>query len=55
VEYLQRHEWVTSADDVLWRRTKLGLTFTAAERSALEAFLAQSAPLVQTAKGSNAA
>ncbi len=55
VEYLQRHEWATSADDILWRRTKLGLTFTAAERSALEAFLTHSTPLIQAAKGSNAA
>ena len=54
VEYLQRHEWVTSADDVLWRRTKLGLVFTDAERAALEDFLAHSGP-AQAAKDSNAA
>jgi len=54
VEYLQRHEWVTRADDVLWRRTKLGLVFTDAERTALEDFLAHSEP-AQATKGSNAA
>lgn len=54
VEYLQRHEWATSADDVLWRRTKLGLVFTDAERAALEDFLAHSGP-AQAAKDSNAA
>ena len=25
LQYLQRHEWARDADDVLWRRTKLGL------------------------------
>ncbi len=25
VDYLMRHEWAQTADDVLWRRTKLGL------------------------------
>ena len=25
IKYLQLHEWVTTADDVLWRRTKLGV------------------------------
>jgi glycerol-3-phosphate dehydrogenase len=26
VRYLQTHEWARSAEDVLWRRSKLGLT-----------------------------
>jgi glycerol-3-phosphate dehydrogenase len=30
--YLHRHEWARTADDVLWRRTKLGLHLSAAER-----------------------
>lgn len=30
--YLHDHEWARSADDVLWRRTKLGLHFTPAQR-----------------------
>jgi glycerol-3-phosphate dehydrogenase len=25
IEYLRREEWVTTAEDVLWRRSKLGL------------------------------
>ena len=25
VRYLMQHEWARTADDVLWRRTKLGL------------------------------
>ena len=32
-------EWVTSADDILWRRSKLGLVLTAAEASALNSQL----------------
>ncbi|ALO47058.1 glycerol-3-phosphate dehydrogenase [Pseudohongiella spirulinae] len=29
VDYLVRHEWACTAEDVLWRRTKLGLRFSA--------------------------
>ncbi len=32
LNYLHRHEWARSADDVLWRRTKMGLHLNAAER-----------------------
>ena len=32
LHYLQRHEWARSADDVLWRRSKLGLHLDAAAR-----------------------
>jgi glycerol-3-phosphate dehydrogenase len=28
LRYLQRDEWATSAEDVLWRRTKCGLSMT---------------------------
>jgi glycerol-3-phosphate dehydrogenase len=37
VAYLREHEWARSADDILWRRSKLGLYLTAAERARLEA------------------
>jgi len=40
VDYLVASEWAVSADDILWRRSKLGLRFSTAERSALEAYLA---------------
>jgi len=30
--YLVAHEWATSADDILWRRTKLGLHMSPEER-----------------------
>ncbi|CCD86849.1 Glycerol-3-phosphate dehydrogenase [Bradyrhizobium sp. ORS 285] len=39
VRYLMTREWARFADDVLWRRTKLGLTMSAAERDALTAFM----------------
>lgn len=37
--YLRRHEWAQTADDVLWRRTKLGLHFNAAQRQAVADWL----------------
>jgi len=40
VRYLVENEWAVSADDVLWRRTKFGLSATADERTALERFIA---------------
>ena len=36
VRYLVENEWAQTADDVLWRRSKLGLKATPEERSALE-------------------
>ncbi|MCU0832398.1 MAG: glycerol-3-phosphate dehydrogenase [Rhizobiaceae bacterium] len=39
VAHLMDHEWAAAADDVLWRRTKLGLHFTAAEKQSLAAFM----------------
>ncbi len=40
VDYLRRVEWARTADDILWRRTKLGLRMNAAEREALARYLA---------------
>lgn len=34
LRYLHRHEWARCANDVLWRRTKLGLHLTPAQRAA---------------------
>ncbi|MEE4314522.1 MAG: glycerol-3-phosphate dehydrogenase [Desulfofustis sp.] len=39
VDYLIRHEWARSAEDILWRRTKLGLLFDSDETAALQAFV----------------
>jgi glycerol-3-phosphate dehydrogenase len=36
LSYLRDHEWAKTADDVLWRRTKLGIGARADEREALE-------------------
>jgi glycerol-3-phosphate dehydrogenase len=39
VRYLMDVEWARTAEDVLWRRTKLGLTFPDSARDALAAFM----------------
>jgi glycerol-3-phosphate dehydrogenase len=41
VRYLMTHEWARFPDDVLWRRSKLGLTMKPEEREALAAFMAK--------------
>jgi glycerol-3-phosphate dehydrogenase len=38
LDYLYTHEWARSADDVLWRRSKLGLHLSAAQRAAVDAW-----------------
>ena len=40
VRYLMREEFARFADDILWRRSKLGLTISRQDRAALEAFMA---------------
>jgi glycerol-3-phosphate dehydrogenase len=35
-----RHEWAQTADDILWRRTKLGIRLSAEETEALARFMA---------------
>ena len=40
VRYLVENEWAQTVDDVLWRRSKLGLKATPEECSALEQFIA---------------
>ena len=39
IEWFVREEWATSADDVLWRRTKCGLPMTPVEAAAVRAHL----------------
>lgn len=39
VDYLCREEWATTARDILWRRTKLGLFTTPAEQQTLADYL----------------
>ena len=40
VEYLMKEEFARFADDILWRRSKLGLTMPRQDREALETFMA---------------
>jgi glycerol-3-phosphate dehydrogenase len=40
VRYLMEREWAQTADDVLWRRGKLGLRLSREEREALARFMA---------------
>ena len=44
VDYLRTTEWALTAQDILWRRTKLGLVLTAEEAAALTAYLANPIP-----------
>jgi glycerol-3-phosphate dehydrogenase len=41
VDWLVREEWAASAEDILWRRSKLGLRVNAEETAALAAYLAR--------------
>jgi glycerol-3-phosphate dehydrogenase len=35
-DYLMRHEWAAGADDILWRRSKLGLHLSVEAKARLE-------------------
>ncbi|WP_353978977.1 glycerol-3-phosphate dehydrogenase [Salinicola endophyticus] len=48
VDYLIDHEWARASDDILWRRTKLGLVLTPAQVEALDAYLATHPSLTAT-------
>jgi glycerol-3-phosphate dehydrogenase len=39
VRYLMEHEWAETAEDVLWRRSKLGLRFSEAEAKRLDGWM----------------
>jgi glycerol-3-phosphate dehydrogenase len=43
LHYLVSEEWACTAEDVLWRRSKLGLHFTPAQRQAVDHWFAQRA------------
>ena len=45
VEYLIQTEWALTAEDILWRRTKLGLYFTKQQQQTLEKWLNSHPPL----------
>ncbi|MCH7816471.1 MAG: glycerol-3-phosphate dehydrogenase [Proteobacteria bacterium] len=44
VDYLCAHEWAKTADDILWRRSKLGYHFSKKDRASLSNYIAQSSP-----------
>ena len=41
VDYLVKHEWAYSSQDILWRRTKLGLEFSSEMTTQLDQYLAK--------------
>ena len=43
LRYLMAQEWAQTADDVLWRRTKLGLLASGQDREAVARFMAETA------------
>jgi glycerol-3-phosphate dehydrogenase len=43
IDYLVREEWAASSDDILWRRTKLGLRVSKAGAAALDRWLLEHA------------
>lgn len=45
VDYLCRQEWAEQAEDILWRRTKLGLSLTPGEQKRLAAYLRERADM----------
>lgn len=45
VRYLMDREWAREADDVLWRRSKLGLHMSEAQRASVKRFMAERTPL----------
>ena len=42
VDYLIKHEWAHSAEDILWRRTKLGLEMSQNEVKVLQEYIEKS-------------
>ncbi|QWG24297.1 glycerol-3-phosphate dehydrogenase [Bradyrhizobium sediminis] len=52
VRYLMAREWARFPDDILWRRSKLGLTMPPADRDALAAFMAAKESCKESCKAS---
>jgi glycerol-3-phosphate dehydrogenase len=46
LDYLIRAEWARSGDDVLWRRTKLGLRLNPEQRDRVQTYVARMVPLL---------
>lgn len=48
VNWLIEQEWALSVEDVLWRRTRLGLLFDAQQKSALDSYIQQKVATLNT-------
>ena len=53
IDWLKREEWAVTADDILWRRSKLGLHMSKPEQEALRAHMAadSAAPELKRGRG----
>ena len=47
MRYLVEQEWAETAEDVLWRRSKLGLRPRAEERIAIDQFIVSARPRIE--------
>ncbi len=50
VEYLRKNEWVNSTDDILWRRSKLGLHMKPEDIRALRSYMGEGAKVKKSKK-----
>ena len=50
VNYLIQHEWAECADDVIWRRTKLGIHFSETEKKALDKWMSDKVVIEKSEK-----
>lgn len=55
LDYLIQHEWARTSEDVLWRRTKLGLRMSDDERIQVQAYMARAVPELVDGAASKAA
>ncbi|MCA1661149.1 MAG: glycerol-3-phosphate dehydrogenase [Novosphingobium sp.] len=53
LEHLVEREWARTVEDILWRRTKLGLRFSPAGTAELETWLARAKPSQRLKKSAN--
>jgi glycerol-3-phosphate dehydrogenase len=51
VEWLRREEWARTADDILWRRSKLGLAASPEQQTALAKYLSGAVPVEYRMRG----
>jgi len=51
VDYLMGHEWAASAEDILWRRSKLGLHFSDEDEVRLDDWIGRKNVVTETALG----